>query len=103
MSSVNHKRGDTFSFSAAFAVDGVPVEGLANKLKCQVRTRKDVLISEMTITESATPGTYIFTVADTADWPIGELYYDIQMTDDAGIITSSETVTINVIKDVTHE
>ena len=44
-----------------------------------------------------------FTVADTADWPTGELYYDIQMTDDAGIITSSETVTINVTKDVTHE
>lgn len=102
MNTVNHKRGDTFSFSAVFAVDGVAVTGLANKLKCQVRTRKDVLVAEMTITESATPGTYIFIVADTADWPLGELYYDIQMTDDAGIITSSETVAVLVEKDVTH-
>ena len=96
------KKGDTFAFTAAFEENSEPVTGIAAKLKAQVRDPYDKLITEIAIAETETLGTYLFTTEDTTeDWPVGQIYCDIQLTD-GEIVTSSETFSINLVKDVTR-
>ena len=97
------KRGDTFNFNAAIAgVDELPLEGVAANLKCQVRKLSDEFVDDCVITEVTPAGTYNFLVADTTGWIIGDLLMDIQITE-GGVITSSETFKIKIVKDVTHD
>ncbi len=97
------KRGDTFSFIAAIAsTSGTPLTGAASDLLCQIRNKADKLYCDLTITETQTPGSYLFITSDTLDWPCGvDLYLDIQYTT-GGTVSSSETIIIPVEKDVTH-
>ena len=103
MQTVSIKRGDTFGFSNAITEDdGVTaITGIASELKCQIRNRNDELIEELTITESTeTPGTYVFLAGDTSEWAITTYKMDIQRIS-AGTTTSTETIFINIEKDVT--
>ena len=104
MENVTIKRGDSFNFSAAITDDSdVAISGIASKLKCQIRDLDGNLITEMTITEGGTAGTYIFRSGDTSNWAADEkLYCDIQYTDADGIIASTETFGITVREDVTR-
>jgi hypothetical protein len=97
------KRGDTFSFIASLKDSaGEPLTGVASKLKSQVRNKADVLYSELIITETEILGNYLFKAPDTSAYPTGtELYLDIEYTND-GTITSSETIAVPVVKDVTR-
>ena len=104
MQNVSIKRGDTFGFSNAITEDdGVTaITGIASELKCQIRNRNDELIEELTITESTeTPGTYVFLAGDTSEWAISTYKMDIQRTS-ADTTTSTETILINLEKDVTR-
>jgi hypothetical protein len=97
------KRGDTFAFFANIK-DGEenPITGAASKLRCQVRDSLDNLKAELTITEEiGTPGKYLFMALDTSNWPITTITMDIQFNDE-GIITSSETISAVILKDVTR-
>ena len=103
MQNVSLKRGDTFGFSAAITEDdGVTaITGIASELRCQVRNINDELIEELTITESTeTPGTYVFLAGDTSECAITAYEMDIQRTS-ADTTTSTETISINIEKDVT--
>ena len=97
------KQGDTFAFYLDLNDDETPVTGAAAKLKSQVRAKSNGnLIAELTITEEvSTPGRYLFKSTDTQTWPIGIQEVDIQY-EDGDIVTSSETLDIKVVKDVTR-
>lgn len=100
-----HKRGDTFSFITTFNdSQGQPMIGIVSKLKCQVRDSKNILVCEMTIQETVTAGEYLFSVpaSITKDWPLEILYLDIEYKDN-DIVTSSETMSFRVIRDITRE
>lgn len=101
MANVSIKRGDTFAYSFELTDNGTPLTGIAGQLKSQVRTNGGDLLSELAIAETATPGTYVATAASTAEWPVKTVYFDIQRTDSNGVVTSTDTVGIDVIKDVT--
>lgn len=105
------KRGDTFAFCAQLTdTNGDPLLDAENKLRSQVRTAKDVLLAELTITAYTNPitqllveGAYVFiSVEDTSDWPTGKVYFDIQYTNN-NIVVSTETVFITIVADITHE
>lgn len=99
------KRGDNFSFSAEIkdGTTGAALIGAADKLRCQGRhyvTR--VLLAELMVTETATPGTYLFTAPSVNGWEAGtRLLFDIEYTSE-GIVSSSETFAITVEEDITH-
>ncbi len=96
------KRGDTFSFSTNLTDNlGNILTGITSNLRCQIRDISDKLISEMIIEETDTNGEYIFKVDDTNNFPIQNLYFDIEYIDQ-DITISSETFEIEVVKDVTH-
>ena len=94
MAAITIKRGDTFIYIATF-------EGLMlSELRSQIRSKLGVHISDVVISETSLPGTFIFVVADTKEWPVGVLYTDIE-TSPRGVNKSTETLEINVIRDVT--
>lgn len=103
MENVKIKRGDTADFSATLTDSlGAAITGKATNLKCQFRDVDGNLVKELTVSESDTPGTYIFRAGDTSGYPAGEqLYCDIQYTDADGIVSSTDTFSITVREDVT--
>lgn len=101
MQILEHKRGDVFAFYATLTDNNnTPLNVTVDKLKSQIRTDDDVLISELVIELTDVVGKYLFTALSTQSWNIGILYCDIENND--VIKTSSDTFAINVVKDVTH-
>ncbi|NMB42825.1 MAG: hypothetical protein GX995_01670 [Clostridiales bacterium] len=97
------KRGDTFAFYANITDEtGAALVTDTTNLKSQVRDTKYNLISELVIAPTETPGRYLFTSAETDSWPTTKLLMDIQINK-GGQISSSQTVEISVIKDVTRD
>ena len=96
------KQGDTFAFIAAITdnVTGDPLTGVADKLKAEVRTSAGVLMATLAVSETETPGNYLFKTNETGAWPAPNVLTDIQYKDGDSVI-SSETITIPVEKDVT--
>lgn len=98
------KKGDTLSFIVIRKDDaGNPLIGDESKLKAQIRDSEDTLYGAFVITELSTLGEYLFTVdaTITKDFILGKLYFDIEYKDN-DIVYSTDTVTINVLRDVTR-
>ena len=99
------KRGDTFSFTAEIkdSVTSLALTGAASKLKCYGRHYlTNQLITELTVIEK-TSGIYLFSADSTADWEVGvKILFDVEYTSD-GMTSSSETFSVNVEEDITHE
>ena len=101
------KRGDTFAFYANMTDElGQPlITDIAN-LKSQIRDKNDLLIEELIISTTGIEGQYLFNATDTNVWlPQGQniknFVMDIEMST-GGIISSSDTINIEVTKDVTY-
>lgn len=98
------KRGDTLSIIVRRKnLDGTPRTGEAGNLRSQIRTSKDDLIASFTISEvEDTPGDYLFVVpANVTELiPINKYYMDIEYRD-GDFVQSSETFSLEVVKDVT--
>lgn len=97
------KRGDTLTIQVVRKdSEGTPQTGQTEFLSSQIRDSNDILIAEFTIEESEVLGTYLFTVdsAETANFPVETLYFDIELNDGA-TIESTDTVLLIVKKDVT--
>ena len=99
------KRGDNFSFTAEIkdGTTGAALTGAADKLRCQGRHYiSRMLLAELTVTETVTPGTYLFTASSVNEWEAGtRLLFDIEYTSE-GVVSSSETFAITVEEDITH-
>lgn len=103
--SITHKRGDTFLFSAALRASktGPATDVTDWDITSMIRDAEDVLIDEITVTVTdAANGAYALRVDDTTAWPIGTAYWDIQYIDDSGIIRSTETIQVQIIEDITY-
>lgn len=121
MELIEWKRGDSFKVdelgmlvedangALTMMVNGVqmkasPLDMTGWGVASQVR-RKDtgdlVADLEMTWTDQAT-GKYSLQAKDTTAWPVTTLAWDVQFTDPAGFVTSSETQYIRMKKDQTR-
>lgn len=100
------KRGDTFGFTVEMrdGPTGGALVGAADKLRCQGRYDwfGEVLV-EMNITETDTPGTYVFRTDSTAGWRPGKtVLFDIEYND-GGVVSSTQTFTVKVEADITYD
>lgn len=110
-----HKRGDTFDYSDQFAltIDGVPVTDFA------AMTGASMLRHAGDRALNIEPGTLVATLVfswldasqglyrvradgSTADWPLGVLMHDVQLTTAAGDVVSTPTELIKLVEDVTY-
>lgn len=101
MNKLNLKKGDTFSFYVDLVnASNQPLVLPVDKIKSQVRRQNLALVDTLVIETTATEGRYFIKSNDTSIYPEGLLYTDIKINDN-GIILSTETVEINVIRSVT--
>ena len=100
------KRGDTFSLDCqVFEADGVtPTDITAWTIRSQVRTTAGALLTSLTAAiTTAADGEYTLTAlpVDTATWPRAARM-DIEYTDSGGVVLSTETLALDVVRDITR-
>ena len=102
MPTITIKRGDTFRKPGAVLTDvGAAVPTTGWQIAAQVRTPARAHVATLTIADrNDAAGTYTLT-SPTADWPVTQLMMDVQYTDAAGLISSTEDVLIDVRQDRT--
>ena len=104
---IDIKRGDTYSRDFQLFADyaqNIAFNLTGYTIRSQIRSTSGSLISTCTCTiTNAVAGTFkvASSAAVTAAWPLGDLLTDIELTSASGHVTSTETHTINVIKDET--
>jgi len=105
MQKIKLKRGDTLALSCTLADNGVAVDLTGWAVKAQLRTPDGALVNELTYTVvNAAAGQYaLSSTGATTAWPVNTtLEGDIQYTSPAGVITSSETFQVQMVKDITQ-
>ena len=101
------KRGDTLAFTAALtdSATNAALTGATASLKCECKyTYSNDILAELTISETSTAGTYLFmaSAATTQTWEAhSTVMFDIQYTDAAGTVSSTESFSILIEEDVT--
>lgn len=105
MATINHKRGDTFELTCSLENGGNDVNITGWTVAAQLRQSDDTLVQSLTVTVTdAAAGEFTITAANTETdgWPIAALEVDVEFTETDGSVSSSDTFTINVIKDITR-
>lgn len=105
MAAFAHKRGDTFVLNSDVASNGLAADITNWTISSQIRDMGDTIVQNLTATVTdAVNGrlTLSATPSQTALWPVGQMFCDIEFTDGSGIVTSTETFTINVLLDITR-
>ena len=97
------KQGATLANSFSIQAGSSPITGIANQIKAQVRDGAGTLLSTLVIAETATAGTYTMVSPDsTENWPLAGVYLDFKYTATDGIVISSETLFIRIVREVTQ-
>jgi len=105
MAIINHKRGDTFELTLTLENQGNAVDVTNFTIACQVRDQSDLLIQTLTVTKTdPTNGVFTLTASDTETylWPLVKLETDVEFIEADTTVSSSETFSIQVIKDITR-
>lgn len=103
MTTLQHKRGDTFTrtFWLPTAIPDGYFAGWA--VAAHMRTRGGMLIAELVCTWLDAPTCRAMTLscADTTQWPVDPLEFDVQWTRPDGFAVSSASVQCRVTRDQT--
>lgn len=105
MAVITHKRGDTFELNMTLENQGIAIDLTGWTIASQVRAGDDSLVDDLTVTitdAAAGQVTVSATAAETEQWPTGQLDWDIEFTDPSGAVSSSDTITVTVVKDITR-
>lgn len=108
MPTIKHKRGDTFEVVCTYKdTTGTPTNLTSIDIKSQIRNVKGELLSELTVTkldQTLNPGKFTLgaSASTTQLWTTETFYWDIQYTS-SGVVTSTETMTIEVVQDQTRQ
>lgn len=105
MTTITHKRGDTFAINCTIENQGVAVDVTNWTIACQARADDDTILQTFTVTiTDAAAG--LFTVSATPAqselWSIGNYSVDIEFIDGSGEVNSTETFILSVIRDITR-
>lgn len=102
MAQIKFKRGDTFTLTCTYKVDGVATSVSALTIESQIRNQRDTLIQNLVVTKLVGTGqfTLIASAEDTTEWPVSVLRCDIQFSE-GGVVRSTQTFDISVVEEVT--
>lgn len=101
---IDIKNGDTLRLACVAQDDaGNPVDLTGWTVTAQVRDAKyNALVASLSITVDA-PQEGAFTIeGDTANWPVGDLSFDIRYLDSLGRVAHTETIALNVQRAITE-
>ena len=101
---IKHKRGDTFIWPATLlsCKCGPAVDITGWSISCEVRDAHMNFVgaADVSITNAAA-GQFLILCEETSDWPVGTAHMDIEYHDEMGIKRSTETVTVQILRDIT--
>ena len=100
-----HKRGDTFDMSGYSELTNGDAPDLTGWTGAsEVRDDDGLLIEALTFSwlDSSLGLCRVKSIDDTSAWPLGRLFFDIQLTTATGEIQSTPTVTLLVVGDITQ-
>ena len=98
-----HTRGDTFIISIELEnAQEEPLTLAPENIKSQIRTSNGVLIADLVISQTDTPGQYILQHNETQNWPTADVFMDIQINE-GGTISSSPVYVFRITRDVTRD
>ena len=102
---INHKRGDTFEISCAWSGDSAPATLTGCTITSQVRTTTGALVAALEAVERDNVARTV-TMRPAAEypttgWPLALVYLDVQLTLPDGTVQSTDTVQLQIIKDIT--
>ena len=104
MANITHKRGDTLEWVVTLTQDGAAVDITGWTITSQVR-QDDTLIQSLTVTVvDAANGNFNLsaTAAETAAWALGTHSVDIEFINLDSFVVSSQTFTLQLVKDITY-
>ena len=101
MQTINFKRGDTFSLICTYKVDGTAANLDAITITSQLRSSSDGLIENLIVEKLVETGKFLLKSLDTTGWQPNLLSCDIQFVE-GGVIRSTNTFNVLVVKDVTR-
>ena len=101
------KRGDALLWSCVSVDDNNVPEDLTDiTVRAQVRVSSSKkLVAELIVSkanQTTNPGEFEIFYNNTKTWPIGTLLCDIEYTSN-GVVSSSDTIEISLIGDITHD
>lgn len=107
MATSKHKRGDTFDRSGTINVlqNGLPLLDLTGWAgMSQMRNGRDALVVQFDFQwlDATRSLVRLSAPAGTDTWPLGEGFIDIQLTSPGGVVVSTNTMVLEVVKDVTR-
>lgn len=102
---LRHKRGDTLALDCSVDVD---LDGWT--VRAQIRRGPsqhlladcDVAILEYDAESAITHFAITVSAEETAKWPLGSAEMDIEYTDPDGLVQSTETIMLDVQRDITR-
>lgn len=102
MAQIKIKRGDTFTLTCTYKIDGVATSVADIDIDSQIRNQRDALIKDLTVTKLVGTGQFslVATASETALWPVSVLRCDIQFSQ-GGTVRSTQTFEICVLEDIT--
>lgn len=104
MANITHKRGDTLEWVVTLAQDGTAVDITNWTITSQIR-QDTTLISSLTVTKTdSSNGIFSLTATASATsvWSLGTHSVDIEFIDATGFVVSSQTFTLQLVKDITY-
>ena len=105
MANITHKRWDTLEWVVTLTQNSVAVDITDWTIKSQIRDESSSLIYTFLVTKTdAGDGVFSIsaTAAQTATWPLGSLLIDIEFIDPTGYVISSQTFTMQIVRDITY-
>lgn len=105
MATITHKQGDTLDWVINLTEGGLAVDITSWSIRAQVRNA-DTLVAALTFTAiDAVNGQFRLsaTAAQTDLWAAGNHSVDIEFTDASSIVFSTETFTLTILEDVSHD
>lgn len=104
MANITHKRGDTLEWVVTLTQNGTAVNITSWTIKSQIR-QETTLIAELTVTKTDSPNgqfSLTATATQTASWALGTHSVDIEFVNDVGYVVSSQTFTVQLVRDITY-
>lgn len=104
MANITHKRGDTLEWVVSLTQDAVVVDITDWTITSQIR-QETTLTETLTVTVVDAPnGKFNLSATPTQTnlWALGSHSVDIEFIDVGGFVVSSQTFTLQLVRDVTY-
>lgn len=105
MATITHKQGDTLEWVITLTEGGVVADITDWSIRAHIR-QNDTLISALTVTlTDSSNGVFVLsaTAAQTDTWSAGTHSCDIEFTDSSGEVFSTETFSVTILEDISHD